>query len=274
MDNAIEDLHHALQSGKIVFERGKFIGRFDARTTREIKKLGAKWDRNSSSFKIKLADLPADIVLTIRASAARLEATLKKIDEQLQKNLPEKIAEQFNLSEHFEKTLWKVDGDVKKSLKGISVAPSLTEAQARRIADEYTLNLDKYIKDFTVKETKELRERIRKRSLEGLRYETVVKEIRKSYGVSQRKAKFLARQETSLMMTKFKEVRYTDAGVKEYKWTCVAGSPKHPVRPLHKRLDGKVFQWSNPPITAENGARNNPGQDFNCRCVARPIVRF
>ena len=52
----------------------------------------------------------------------------------------------------------------------------------------------------------------------------------------------------------------------------VVGSPNHPVREMHKALAGKVFSWDDPPITNEKGDRNNPGQDYGCRCYARPIV--
>jgi SPP1 gp7 family putative phage head morphogenesis protein len=99
--------------------------------------------------------------------------------------------------------------------------------------------------------------------------------IRESFGVTEKKAKFLARQETGLLMAKFKESRYTESGIHQYKWRCSAGSAKHPVRPSHKVLDGRVFRWDTPPITTapdEPQRRNNPGEDFNCRCVAIPIV--
>ena len=55
--------------------------------------------------------------------------------------------------------------------------------------------------------------------------------IQKSYGVTANKAKFLARQETKLLTTTLKEVRYVDAGVTKYKWKSVTGTAAHPVRP-------------------------------------------
>ena len=41
---------------------------------------------------------------------------------------------------------------------------------------------------------------------------------------------------------------------------------------MHKDLDGKIFEFANPPITNEKGDRNNPGEDWQCRCEAIPIV--
>jgi uncharacterized protein with gpF-like domain len=47
------------------------------------------------------------------------------------------------------------------------------------------------------------------------------------------------------------------------------------VRPDHKRLDGKIFNWDDAPISnTKTGKRAHPGQDYGCNCVARPIVDF
>ncbi len=193
----------------------------------------------------------------------------------IQKKLPE-LSASIHVSDLFDSSLWRVDRDVRKSLKDLAVAPQLTEHTAKRIAEEWQTNLDLSIKDFAEEEILKLREDIRKAAFSGNRRESVVKSIQRSFGVTENKAKFLARQETSLLMTKFKETRYTDSGVDEYRWRCVVGSPKHPVRPSHKILDGKIFRWDDPPTTSAPGEparKNNPGQDFNCRCSAIPILR-
>jgi uncharacterized protein with gpF-like domain len=43
------------------------------------------------------------------------------------------------------------------------------------------------------------------------------------------------------------------------------------VGPLHRSLDGKVYEYGKP-TGAEQGLP--PGQPINCRCVARGIVEF
>jgi SPP1 gp7 family putative phage head morphogenesis protein len=163
---------------------------------------------------------------------------------------------------------------MESAAKNILVMPRLTDSEREKIADEYTLNLTRYIQTFTEKEIVNLREKIEKNVMSGSRYESIIQSIKRSYGVSQNKAKFLARQETNLMMSSFKAARYQSAGVEEYIWTTVVGSKNHPVRPMHKALDGKIFRFDSPPITSQDGQRNNPGEDFGCRCTARPIVRF
>lgn len=277
LQNAAQPLVDALRSGRVTFNRGEFSGRFTAAISKELKELGARFDRKSSTWKIAKTDLPREIQHAISASSFQFEKKLEQIDEKLVKILPEKISECVKLSDSFDRALWKTDKDFRSSLQGITVTPKLSDSQRKKIADEWENNMRLFIKDFTAEEIQKLRGEIKKAIFAGNRYESLIGMIQKSYSVSANKAKFLARQETSLLMTKFKETRYADAGVKEYKWGCVAGSKLHPVRPAHKRLEGKIFRWDDPPITTEPGEamrRNNPGQDYNCRCFALPIVRF
>lgn len=272
--NAPEDLIDAILSGRISFYRGAFTGKFNARISAELRKVGAKFDRKTGTFKIGLTALSPEIRGAIEQSLSRFMKTVERLDKKLQELLPEKIAEKLKIQKHFDTTLWKLDKKLQGTLKGITVAPDLPPERRARIAEEYTENMKLWIQKWTEEEIIELRKRVQRRGFQGFRYETLVKTIQESYGVSVNKAKFLARQETNLLMTKFKQSRYEDAGVNEYIWGCVVGSPNHPVRPMHKKLEGKKFSWSNPPITAEDGRKNNPGQDYNCRCFAKPVVRF
>ena len=103
--------------------------------------------------------------------------------------------------------------------------------------------------------------------------------IRQEWEVSANKAKFLARQETSLFISKIRDERYQSAGVEEYIWMSSGdarcreankyGGPSHgPGGPLH----GKRFRFDNPPASGTHGEHENPGIPFGCRCVARPVL--
>lgn len=161
-----------------------------------------------------------------------------------------------------------------KVLSQFVVSPKFSEEQVTKIAKEYNDNMKLSIKGWTEDKVKELRTLVEEKVMKGERYESLAKIIQDSYGTTQSKAQFLARQETNLLTTKIKETRYERAGVYEYKWKCVAGSKDHPVRPLHKIHDNKIFRFDNPPIVDKKGNRKNPGEDYRCRCTAIPIVRF
>ncbi len=272
--NSLEDLADAIRTGEIDFNLGKFTGHFSSRISKELRKIGAKWDRASRSFRINAKDLPLDIRFAISASVTRFDTILAKIDNRIALMNPAEIAGKVKLTQLFNKRLWKTDAELKSTMAAISVVPQLTPSRAKVISEDYQNNMELYIKDWTQKSIKELRQKMRGHSFSGLRYDGMIKEIQRSYDVSANKAKFLARQETSLLMTSFKYERYQEAAINQYKWRCVVGTPRHPVRPMHKKLDGKIFSFDNPPVTSPNGDRNNPGRDFNCRCVAVPIVKF
>lgn len=277
----------ALHTGRITFYRGTFSGRFNASITRELRGLGATWDRRQGTFKVPLQSLPPEIRAGVAASEVQFQKKLEKIDKKLGGVLPEEIAAKLKADDLFDRTIWKTETEFQKSVKGITVAPQLTPERRRRIADEWQNNMQLYIQEWTETEIKKLRREMKETVFAGNRYESAVKAIQSSYGVSASKAKFLARQETNLLMTKFKQARYTDSGVDLYRWRCVAGSANHPVRPSHKACDGKIFTWTKKREVDLHGAEKsggqikpgqnndcNAGQDYNCRCFAVPIVQF
>lgn len=270
-------LLEAIRTGRVTFSRGQFSGRFSSRVSKELSGLGAEWDRKTGTWRVSHSVLPMQMRAAIAASETKFNEKIAGIERKLAQILPDEIAGKFKGADLFDRTLWKTEKAFQASVKNLAMSPELPADRRKKIADEWQENMRLYIRDFAEEEISKLRKRIKKSVFTGNRYESMVKTIQASYGVSVDKAKFLARQETSLLMTKYKESRYLDAGVKEYRWGCVAGSKLHPVRPAHKRLEGKIFRWDNPPITTEPGQpqrRNNPGQDYNCRCFARPVVRF
>jgi len=278
--NSLEDLEEAIAKGTVSFDRGKFDGKFTARTSKELKKLGAKW--KNGKWAIHISSLPSSVQEAIRLSEARFKKKMRSINEKLDNIDAKKLAEKLNLEDLFDTSLFKMEKSLDKSVKNITVMPKLTDEQRRFIAREYSDSLKLPIQKWTENQVKELRKKMNENVFGGDRYEGMVKVIQDSYGVGARKAKFLARQETNLLMAKFKQTRYASVGVNEYKWRSVVGTPNHPTRPRHKALNdasakGKIFRFDDPPNTAEPGdppMYANPGESWNCRCTAIPVVRF
>lgn len=273
-NSSMSGLLDALNSGQITFNRGTFSGHLNAKISKDLRDLNAKFDRSTGTYKIQLNDLPYEIRSAISASEYKFKEKLDKIDEKLSEIIPEEFAERLRTEKLFDRAYFRVESDFQKSVRGITIAPKLTDEQRRRLSSEWSKNMQLWVRDFTSKEVTSLREKIQKSSFAGNRYEAAVGAIQDSYGVTARKAKFLARQETSLLMTKFKQTRYEAAGVEWYKWVCVKGSANHPVRPMHEKNNGKFFRWDSPPTVDEQGHRKNPGQDYNCRCAARAVVGY
>lgn len=103
----------------------------------------------------------------------------------------------------------------------------------------------------------------------GARASEVAQQILATQEVSRSRANLIARTETARAASTFQRSRAEAIGSTHYVWRTVRDRR---VRPLHRKLEGKVFEWSNPPITGENGERSNPGGIYNCRCIAEPIL--
>ena len=88
------------------------------------------------------------------------------------------------------------------------------------------------------------------------------KEIKAEFGVTDRRAAFIARDQVAKFNGNLTQLRQTQAGISKYEWQT---SEDERVRDSHRELNGKIFSWDDPPEVG------NPGEDFNCRCVAIPV---
>lgn len=103
--------------------------------------------------------------------------------------------------------------------------------------------------------------------MDGKPTTNIVKEIQRQYGISKRHARLIARDQTAKLNADITEHQQRDAGVRRYEWSS---SGDERVRRSHRKLDGCIFSWDDPPET-DGGRRCHPGQDFQCRCCALPV---
>ena len=95
----------------------------------------------------------------------------------------------------------------------------------------------------------------------------MMKDIRRVYRVSKRRALFIARDQIAKLNGAIQRAQQMDAGIKEYIWSTVRDER---VRKSHRELNGKKFSWDEPPENSD-GRKCHPGQDFRCRCIGRPV---
>lgn len=265
--NSDSYLETAILGGRLYYENGVFVGRINSTTTKELKKLGAVYNRKRKGWSLSQASIPANVKSALVIQQDTIAGMGNAVVQHLNNLTEQGVVEYKTLRETYSIVIEKMNKDI---LKTITIDSEMTPETAKIIADEYTENLSLYIKDFNDNNIIRLRQTVLDNTQKGGRMESLIDGIQKSYNVSQNKAKFLARQETSLLMSKMRETRYKDAGVEKYEWST---SGKSNVRDDHKKLDGKIFSWDNPPVIDTNDIRRgHPGEDFNCYCVAIPIV--
>ena len=103
---------------------------------------------------------------------------------------------------------------------------------------------------------------------------TVFKELRKGYGITEKRAKLIAVDQTRKITSALNVERMQAAGIKQWRWRHSSGGAEP--RQLHLRLNGEVFNYDDePPVIDERtGERGYPGQLINCRCVQVPVISF
>lgn len=266
-DNALLD---AIRSGSIWWDDGKFSGQFNAQTTKALRALGATYNAASKTWALPRDRLTGDLLMAQAHADMRYDAIRRSFLTTLDDMRIDSLDNYLHFAPKYEEAIAWMDEDFQKTVRAITIEPKLTPKSQQIIARDWAQNLDLYVKDWAAENILKLRQQVQANTFDGRRPEQLFDMLRANYGVSQRKAEFLARQETSLLLSKFRENRYAEIGITSYRWST---SHDERVRHDHRELNNKVFNFSQPPVTDHRtGARNNPGEDFNCRCAAIPIV--
>lgn len=94
---------------------------------------------------------------------------------------------------------------------------------------------------------------------------TLADELKKIKGVTDSRAKLIARDQLGKINSRLSQIRQQSLGITHYFWST---SHDERVRDRHRRWDGDLIAWDNPPIDG------HPGQAIQCRCTAIPDLDF
>lgn len=265
---------NALKAGIIYYNNGEFKAKnkFSNKISMILEKWGAKFNKFKKSYKIDPDKIPANVLQENARQKIEYEAKLKEIDSllnEMQTNLSGYV-ERMVFDDEVITVLDDAGEEVKKKVKKITVIePELNINQKKEIAKNYTNNIQFYIKDFEEKKIPDMRQKIQDLTLKGYRPDAISEMLQKEYGFAQKKADFLAQNETSIMLAEYKKVTYQKMGFQKFRWSTIMDGKE---RERHKELNGKIFSYDNPPVIDEYGNRGLPGQTYNCRCEAIPIM--
>lgn len=270
LTNSVNKLAESIKSGAVWYDNGKFYGNFNAEISKELRGIGAKYNKHTKSWTFS-GTLPPEISTAHVIAVSQYGAARAAAITQLGKISTESVLTGDFMENVYKRTLARMDKDIYEAASKIMIAPKMTEEARDAIAKEWADNMQLNIKGWLDDNVKKLRSEIEGNTMAGNRAKAITEHIVRSYQVSERKAQFLARQETSLLMSKFREQRYKALGVVSYRWST---SKDERVRKDHKDLHGKIFRWDDPPIVnKKKGTRAHAGEDFGCRCVAIPVLQ-
>lgn len=117
----------------------------------------------------------------------------------------------------------------------------------------------------------------------GGRHDNLVSLIRERGRVTESRARLIARDQTSKLNSALTQARSQALGVDLYQW---GGAGDARQRDSHYVLNGKTGKYSDASVYSDDGGQTwkkrktigayegHPGTDFQCRCVALPIVKW
>lgn len=170
---------------------------------------------------------------------------------------------------------------VKRSI-GIDIKSIITQedlGDLLQVANGRNASLIKSLADDTVKKVEQA---VYQNSLQGNSVKTLRKQLVHEFGVSESRAKLIARDQMSKLNSDLTQARQTQAGVSMYEWL---DSSDERVRHSHAEMDGKICKWDDPTVyraddgswkkrSSIGGVELHPGQDINCRCNAIGVVEI
>lgn len=274
VNSMVSPIVEALQSGKIYYVDGGFKAKakFTNLQALTLEKWGAKWDNLHKMYRIDREKIPENVLVALAQNNIQNQIKINQIRDflnDIQTNLPF-IIDNMIFNEQVETILDDAGNEIKKNVKHLNViVPELTKFQKQEISKTYTENMQFFVKDWTQERIIKMREKVQEAVLQGYRPDTVQKMLETEYGIGARKAKFLAQNETCIMLASYKKAKYTEMGFDQFIWRTIMDGKE---RDLHKELNGTTWYYDDPPVIDERaGEKGLPGQTYNCRCEAIPF---
>ena len=225
-----------------------------------LRELAPQYERDG----LTLDAWPDDIIATLRLIVDKWRSPTFR-------NLGEQIAAQFVTTadkvnrERFEASLggfgFDLFADSPELVDYINVSIADNTRLIMSIPDQYLTNVESIVMS-----------NVRA----GNRPSAITKLLSDQFGVTQNRAKLIARDQTAKVNGDLSARRQTAAGFEYFQWLDSGDSR---VRERHEDITDRVtaygkgvYRWDNPPLS-DRGTPIIPGEDFQCRCTARPVTR-
>mgnify|MGYP004650250765 CR=1 FL=1 len=268
----------AFRQGRLYFKEGKIYGDFkDARLVKELQKLG-RYNKNGKYFEVE--SLPHELWEINTNNKIKIKDVEKYIDSFLN-DFVENIDKSINfMGLSYNDTISNYNKQFTVNLTSLGITPALTEKETQLLNKNYINNTKYDIKNMALNNIQSLRTKMKDLVLkDGANNREIAKILMNNYNLTQKRALFIARQESNLLLAEYSKNNYIKTGIRKFEWQT-AGDEKVRDYPWnnkngqnHKYLDGQVFKFDDPPVINQiTGEKGLPGQAYNCRCVMCPIV--
>lgn len=97
-------------------------------------------------------------------------------------------------------------------------------------------------------------------------------DLEEGFGVSERRAAMIARDQTAKASNNLSRQRLMDYGVKKGKWMHTSSGKTY--RDSHVQMDGEIYDLEQGCYDDDYGDYVQPGELVNCHCVCVPVIDF
>jgi len=214
--------------------------------------------------------LKTTLTSATKSQGIKAMGLLKKYSKELSKWATKTVATMFyNVNKDNQKLWNKLSAKMSQELK-----KELSKAPAKTWMQKYMDDNVGLIKSIPIDAAKRVHKLIKENQYVGLRSTDLIDEIMRIGSISENKAKMIARTETSRYSTALTQMRSESIGADWYVWKAVGDFR---TRKGHKRMDGVVVSWNDPPspekLVGEKAyGEYHAGETFNCRCYPEPIL--
>jgi SPP1 gp7 family putative phage head morphogenesis protein len=164
---------------------------------------------------------------------------------------------------------------VKESLKdlaGITINTKDLNKETREVLKAGSEQAANYIKSIQSQYLTDVQGAVYRSITEGEGLKDLIPALEKYEGMTKRRAKNIALDQTRKTNATLSQARMSQAGIKKFKWNHSGGS-KNP-RENHMEWDGKIFSFDDLPYDKDLGQRVYVGQAPYCGCFATPLIEF
>lgn len=199
--------------------------------------------------------------------AMALTKMMRRLARQWQRRFDE--AAQPVASEFAETSMSAADLSLRNALrqKGFSVQFQMTRAANDVFQATVQENVG-LIKSIAAEHLQDVQGLVMRSVTQGRDLEGLVEDLQKRYGVTKRRAAFIARDQSNKATATITRVRQKGLGITKARWLHSSGG-KHP-RPSHVAASGKTYDIEKGMYL--DGKWVFPGTEPNCRCVSISII--
>lgn len=127
-----------------------------------------------------------------------------------------------------------------------------------------------------------IRQIVEQETVQGATGKSITKQIQEVYGITERRARVIARDQTNKLSGNLNRARQMSTGIRAYRWRTVGDED---VRDEHYKRNGKVFAWDKADVGKKLADGTvlldpyandigHPGDDILCRCIAEPVIEL